>query len=207
MLVIRLENEKDYREVENVTREAFWDKYKPGCDEHVVVNKIRKTNAFIKELDFVACDEDKIIGNIIYSKAKVINEDNEEFEVLCMGPISVLPSYQGKGIGSSLMKHSIEAAKILGYNAIIIFGNPKYYHRFGFENAEKYKIQTSWGVNFEEFMALELHKGSLDGITGKFYEDPVFKITTDELNEFEKQFPPKEKHFTKEQLDTKFINN
>jgi len=191
---IRLENENDFRNVENMIREAFWDLYKPGCDEHLLVHKIRKTDAFIKELDFVACDEEKIVGNIIYSKAKVINENNEEFEILCMGPLGVLPSYQGKGIGTLLMKHSIKVAKALGYNAIVIFGNPNYYHRFGFENAKKYNIQTSWGDNFEDFMVLELYEGSLEGISGKFYEDSVFKINTEELNIFEKQFPYKEKH-------------
>ncbi len=193
---IRLETENDFRYVENMTREVFWDLYKPGCDEHLVVHKIRKTNAFIKELDFVACDEDKVVGNIIYSKAKVINEDNDEFDVLCMGPLGVLPSYQGKGVGSILMKHSISAARTLGYNAIVIFGDPNYYHRFGFENAEKYNIQTSQGDNFDAFMALELYEGSLEEISGKFYADPVFEVDKDELNIFEKQFPHKKKHFS-----------
>ncbi|WP_432664438.1 N-acetyltransferase [Wukongibacter baidiensis] len=197
---IRLENKNDFRNVENMTREAFWDMYKPGCDEHLVVHKIRKTKAFIKELDFVACDEEKVVGNVIYSKAKVISENNDEFEVLCMGPLGVLPSYQGKGIGTLLMKHSITVAKALGYNAVIIFGNPNYYHRFGFENAKNHNILTSQGDNFEAFMALELYEGSLDGISGKFYADSVFEIDKDELNIFEKQFPNKEKHFSDKQL-------
>lgn len=197
---IRLENENDFRNVENIIREAFWDVYKPGCVEHLIVHKIRKVSAFIRELDFIACDGEVTIGNIIYSKARIINEDNEEFQVLCMGPLGVLPSYQGKGIGTLLMKHSINVARTLGYKAIIIFGNPNYYHRFGFENAEKYNIQTSWGANFEAFMVLELYKGSLKGISGKYYEDSVFEVDNEELNIFEKQFPYKEKHITDTQL-------
>jgi predicted N-acetyltransferase YhbS len=185
---IRLEEENDYRDVEYLTREAFWNVYKPGCDEHLIVHKIRKVPAFIKELCFIAFDDAKIIGNIIYSKAKVINGKNKEFEVLCMGPIGVLPSYQGQGIGSSLMNYSIEKAKQLGHKAIIIFGNQNYYHRFGFINAQKYGIQTSWGENFEEFMALELYEGGLNGISGKFYEDEVFRIEKGELEIFEKIF-------------------
>lgn len=199
-ITIRLENETDFRDVENMTREAFWNVYKPGCDEHLVINKIRKADAFIKELDFVACDNEIIVGNIIYSKAKVINEKNHQFEILCMGPLGVLPSYQGKGIGSLLMKHSIGIAKALGYNGVVIFGNPNYYHNFGFENAKKYKIQTSWGDNFEEFMALELYEDSLKGISGKFYESSAFEIGKEELDIFEKQFPYKEKHITDTQL-------
>ncbi len=192
---IRLENTNDFKAVENITREAFWDLYKPGCDEHLLVHNLRKTDAFIGELDFVACDDEKIVGSIVYSKAKVVNENSEEFEVLCMGPLSVTPSYQGMGIGSLLMEHSINVAKTLGYNAIVIFGYANYYHSFGFENAGKYAIQTSWGVNFEDFMALELYENSLKGISGKFYEDPVFKVDNDELADFDKQFPFKEKHY------------
>lgn len=196
---IRLENENDYRNVENMTREAFWDVYKPGCDEHLMVHNIRKSDAFIQELDFVACDEVAVVGNVIYTKAKVINENNEEFEILCMGPLGVLPSYQGKGIGTLLMKHSINVARTLGYNGIAIFGNPNYYHRFGFENAKKYNIQTSWGDNFEDFMALELYEGSLEGVSGKYYADSAFEIDNEELDTFEKHFPYKEKHFADKQ--------
>lgn len=192
---IRLENEKDFEHVENMTREAFWDVYNPGCVEHLLVHKIRTTKAFIKELDFVACDEDIVVGNIIYTKARVINEEGHEFEVLCMGPIGVLPHYQYNGIGSLLIKHSTKVCRKLGYNGVVIFGDPKYYHRFGFKNAEQYGISTSCGDNFEEFMALELYEGSLKGISGKYYEDPVFKINQEELDNFEKKFPYKEKNF------------
>ncbi len=193
---IRLENENDFRIVENLTREAFWDLYNPGCNEHLIVHKMRNVNAFIKELGFVACDGEKIVGNIMYTKSKVINENNEAFKILTMGPLGILPSYQGKGVGSQLMRHSIKVARALGYNAIVIFGDPNYYHRFGFENAKKYNIQTSLGDNFEEFMALELNEGSLEGISGKCYIDPVFETNEDELKAFEEQFPYKEKNFS-----------
>ena len=197
---IRLEEEKDYRKVEYMIREAFWNVYKPGCDEHLIVHNIRKVPAFIKELSFVACDNDKIVGSIIYSKAKVKNDDNKEFEVLCMGPIGVLPSYQKQGIGSLLINYSIEKAKQLGYKAVIIFGNPKYYHRFGFKNAKEYNIQTSSGENFEAFMALELCYGGLNDISGRFYADEVFEAGKEELEIFEKEFPYKERLVT----DTQF---
>ncbi|PKM49090.1 MAG: GNAT family N-acetyltransferase [Firmicutes bacterium HGW-Firmicutes-7] len=199
-IVIRLEIADDYREVETLTREAFWDIYKPGCAEHLLIHKLRKVPAFIPELDFIACDKDKIIGNIVYSEAKVVNKSNEEFAVLCMGPLGLLPLYQGKGIGSLLMKHSITKARELGYRAIVIFGNPDYYHRFGFVNSKRYDIQTAQGDNFDAFMTLELNDNSLNGINGKYFEDPVFKIEIGEVDEFEKGFPYREKHVT----DTQF---
>ena len=117
-----------------------------------------------------------------------------------MAPLGVLPSYQGKGIGTLLMNHSIKITKELGYKGIVIFGNPKYYHRCGFKNARNYNIQTSSGENFEEFMALELYNGSLKGVSGKFYFSQAFEVTEEELNEFEKRFPYKEKLVADTQL-------
>jgi len=199
-IIIRSERESDYREVENLVREAFWDLYKPGCDEHLILHKMRNISDFVPELDFVACDGEIIAGNIVYTKAKIVDEDRKEAEVLCMGPLAILPSYQKLGIGSLLMKESIAKAKELGYSAIVIFGNPDYYHRFGFKNAKEYNVQTSDGDNLDAFMVLELQKGGLISITGKFYESPVFKVTDEELELFEKEFPYKEKHIT----DTQF---
>jgi predicted N-acetyltransferase YhbS len=199
-ITIRLEKSEDYKETENLTREAFWDIYKPGCNEHLILHKIRDIQDFIKELDFVVCDNDKIVGNIIYSKANIINDKNQKFTVLCMGPFSVLPSHQKKGIGSLLLKYSIEKAKSLGYKGVIIFGNPGYYHKFGFKNAEEYGIQTSTGENFDAFMALELYENGLKGIKGKLYDNPVSSPKDEELKKFEKEFPYREKHITDTQL-------
>ena len=199
-LQIRLETQSDFKETETLTREAFLDLYKPGCDEHLIVHKIRNVAAFVSGLGFVATSDNKIIGNIIYSKAKVINDHNIKHEVLCMGPLSVLPSYQKKGIGSKLIEYSIDEARDMGFKGVIIFGNPNYYNRFGYCNALKYKIKTSDGHNFDAFMALELYENSLKGIEGKFYPDSVFIIDNKELEEFEKEFPYKEKHVTDTQL-------
>ncbi len=192
-ITIRRENENDYAEVENLTREAFWNMYRPGCVEHLIVNKLRKVLAFIYELDLVAISDDRIVGHIIYSKAKVVDKDGMEYDVICFGPISVLPPYQNRGIGSALIERTISIAKDLGYKGIIIYGDPDYYHRFGFKNAGRFGITTAEGANFEAFMALEVYKGSLKGVTGKFQEDQVYKVDEVEVEEFEKRFPYKEK--------------
>jgi predicted N-acetyltransferase YhbS len=199
-ITIRNESPEDYRATEILVREAFWDVYKPGCDEHFLLHNLRKSPAFVKELDLLACDNDKIIGSIAYSKAKIINDQKAEFTVLCMGPLAVLPEYQKKGIGSLLINISLEKAKSLDYNGVIIFGNPAYYRRFGFKNAKEFNIQTSEGKNLEPFMALELSENSLNSIEGKFFEDTVFKINEEELELFEKDFPFKEKHETDTQI-------
>jgi len=196
---IRNEIENDYSETENITREAFWDVYKPGCNEHLVLHNLRLSTAFIPELDFVACDNGKVIGNIVYSKA-VVTDGNKKTDVLCMGPLCVLPEYQKKGIGSLLLKTSIKKATSLGFRAVIIFGNPAYYHRFGFASAEAFGIKTKEGLNFDAFMALELFKGALEGINGSFFEDKAFEVKEEELEKFESRYPHKEKHVREGQL-------
>ena len=91
---LRLEEEKDYRQVEEVTREAFWNVYAPGCDDHLLVHKLRENPQFIKALDYVATHDDKIVGHIIYVESKIIANDGTEHKTAAFGPISVLPEYQ-----------------------------------------------------------------------------------------------------------------
>lgn len=189
---LRLEKPADYRLVEELTREAFWGMNHPSCDEHLLVHKLREVPAFVPELDFVAEVDRKIVGNIMYSKAKVIDETGAEHKVLTFGPISVLPEHQSQGIGKALLRHTISEARRLGYRAILFFGHPDYYPKVGFRRAEEFNITTASGKNFDAFMAMPLYDGALDGITGRFYEDPVFEIDAKEAAEFDKGFPHKE---------------
>ena len=103
---IRLEEEKDYFEVENLTREAFWNVYRPGCFEHLIVNKIRKDKCFVKDLDYVIEDDDKIVANIIYAKTRLKFDNGKEKETLLFGPVSILPEYQRKGYGSRIIEYT-----------------------------------------------------------------------------------------------------
>jgi len=189
-VIIRPEKEKDYFTVENLTREAFWNfpERPPGCDEHYLVHILRKDAVFIKELDYVALVDGEIVGHIIYTKSKVINEQNIEYDTISFGPVSVLPSHQRKGIGSKLIRYTFKKAKKLGHLAVIIYGHPEYYPRFGFRDAQEYGITTPDGSNFPAFMVYELYKDALNGITGKFYESPLFHMNQDEVREFDKLF-------------------
>jgi len=191
-VLLRPEEEKDYNSVENLTREAFWNVYKPGCDEHLLIHNIRNKKEFIKELDYVAVFNDEIIGNIVYAKAKIIGI-NEEYDVITFGPISVLPAYQKKGIGKKLIEHTITKSKEMGFKAVIIYGNPKYYERFGFKNGKEYKITDMEGKYNDALMALELYPGALKNKNGKFFEGEAYKVDKKELKIFEKNFPYKEK--------------
>lgn len=190
-LEFRTTAKSEYYETENTTREAFWNLYKPGCDEHLVLHQLRLSGSYIEELDHVAIYNGKIIGHVISTRALIIESTNNQHQVLCVGPLSVLPLFQSKGVGSQLLNYSIAEARKQGYCGMILFGNPNYYHRFGFVNAQKYGITTRDGKNFEPFMALELRTKGFDYIKGKFFEDDAFITNENELEVFEKKFSEK----------------
>jgi len=199
-IVIRKTIEKDFFNTENITRETFWNLYKPGCEEHLVLHNLRNSTSYINELDLTAFLEDQIIGHIITTKAKILDSLNNEYEILYVGPLSVLPKFQKKGIGSKLMNYTISESKKLGFRGMILFGNPDYYHRFGFKNAKEYSITTKDGQNFDAFMAMELRDNGLINVNGRFFGDDAFEIQPENLFEFEKKFPYKEKRKTETQF-------
>ena len=127
MITIRNEKEADYRVVEEITRKAFWNLYAPGCNEHYLVHIMRSHKDFLPELDFVIEVDGQIIGNIMYTKAKLVDESGEEKEILTFGPVCILPEYQRKGSGKKLIEYSFEKAAALGYDVIVIFGHPGNY--------------------------------------------------------------------------------
>ncbi|PKM95634.1 MAG: GNAT family N-acetyltransferase [Firmicutes bacterium HGW-Firmicutes-1] len=191
-VVLRYETVSDYSTVEELTREAFWNHHVPGCDEHYLLHIIRKADSFIRELDIVAEVNGKIVGNIVYTKAKIVDDNGDYHNVISFGPISVLPAFQGKGIGSILIEHTKTVARELGYTAILIYGDPDYYSRFGFTAAENYKIGTSDNMYAVPLQALELYPGALSNISGRFLEDEIYDIDEVEAKEFDKGFLPKE---------------
>ena len=136
-LIIRNEKKNDYRTVEEIVREAFWNLYVPGCNEHFVLHNLRNSSDFIPELDFIAEKEGQIVGQIVYSRGVIKYIKGLEKEVISFGPVSVLPAFQKKGIGTALISHTINLAREMGFLAICIYGDPRYYSRFGFRCAAK----------------------------------------------------------------------
>lgn len=203
-IVIRQEKENEYFIVENVIRTAFWNVYKPGCDEHHMLHQLRQSKDFIPELDLVAEFDGKIVGNIICSRCCVVddvtNTENSK-DVIAIGPIGVLPEYQKRGVGSLLIEAVKEIAGQIGVSGIVLYGDPRYYHRFGFVNAVKYHISTPQNTNFDEFMALELSLGSLQNVRGRCYESNAFEIDANCLIEFEKRFTVKKEDAKESDFD------
>jgi len=190
-ILLRNEREADFDAVELLTREAFWNRYVPGCNEHYLLHVMRHADSFIKELDFVAELNGLIVGNIVYTKAKLVEDSGKSHDVLSFGPLSVLPDFQGKGIGGMLITHTTALAKALGYKAIFIYGDPDYYCRFGFVAAKTYGIGTSDNMYAAALQALELVPGALSNISGRFFEDAVYDVDEAAAKVFDAGFPPK----------------
>ncbi len=195
-VILRNETEKDYFTVESLTREAFWNVYKPGCDEHLLVHNMRSLPCFMKELDIVAEVDGKIVGSILYSKSKLTDLNGKENELIAFGPISVHPDFQNKRVGSSLIYHTFQIAEQMGYTSVFITGNPDYYGRFGFETASNFGIHLK-GVPIDDkadfFMVKRLNPSALNGISGMFEFDSCYDVDQIQLDTFDKQFPPKGK--------------
>jgi predicted N-acetyltransferase YhbS/RimJ/RimL family protein N-acetyltransferase len=193
-IIIRLETPADHYAVEEMTRDAFWQFWDEGfviCNEHLLVPKLRSCSGFVPELNFVAEIDNRIAGHIIFSRSRV-----ENHEMLTFGPLTVSPEFQCKGTGKALMRHAFHEAKLLGFRAVIIYGNPDYYPRFsGFRRAAEFGITTPDGSVFDALLVYPLYDGALDGISGKYYIDEVYEdLTQEEALEFDKKFPPKKPH-------------
>jgi len=189
-MILRIENKADWKTVEQITYRAFRDSPPTGAEddgrEALLACKLRGCAAFVPELDYVAELDDKVVGNIMYTKSKVVNDDGGEWETLTFGPVSVLPKHQRQGIGGALIRKTLYAARELGFRAVLIYGHETYYPRFGFIPAAEFGITTDDGKNFPAFMALPLYNGALDGVHGRLICDEVYsnldKDESDKLN-------------------------
>lgn len=192
-LIIRNEQEKDFRAVEEVTREAFWNLYTPGCNEHYLVHTMRTAPDFIPELTFVAELDGKIAGSMFFTRSYVLDEKGIKHPTITFGPISVLPELHHQGIGAAMIEHAKQAAIAGGHHAILIYGYPGYYRRFGFHHAKEFGISDPYGKYPFAHLALELCKGALSKISGKAFEALVYDIDEEQALEYDAQFEPKEK--------------
>lgn len=198
-ITIRREEPGDHRVVEEITRDAFWNLYVPGANEHYLVHTLRQAAGFVPELDFVAEVDGEVVGNIVYCRARIVDDAGVEHEVVTFGPVSVAPERQREGIGSALIRHSLDAARAMGFRAVLIFGDPAYYRRFGFVNAKDFGVANPEGTFMRAHMALPLFPGALDGVRGRCFEDEAYNVPDGAWDEFDRSFPAREKGFVESQ--------
>lgn len=165
MINIRVEQELDYKIVEDVIENAFLNAELTDNQEHNLVNRLRKSSEFIPELSLVAEIDNKIVGHILFTKIN-IESNKESFESLALAPLSVLLDYQNEGVGKALMNYGLEVAKNLGYESVVVLGHENYYPKFGFKKASEFDIKPPFEVPDESFMALELNENGLKNVSG-----------------------------------------
>lgn len=191
---IRNEVPKDYREVEELTKKAFWNVNVPGCDEHYLAHILRGHADFITELDFVLTLDGKIIANIMYTRARLADETGAEKEIVTFGPLGVLPEYQRRGYGKKLLEHSLGKAAEMGFEAAVIFGNPENYVTSGFKSCRRYNVALAEGVYPVALLVKELREGALAGKSFIYKESSAYEYDREKAEEYDKTFEqmPKE---------------
>ena len=205
-MIIRQEKTIDYREVENLTREAFWNVYRPGCTEHYVLNQYRNNPDFIPELDLVMEEEGKIIGHVMFSKAEIVLEEGTVFPSWTFGPISIHPDYKRKGYGLKLLNYAIDKAKAMGIGLLQMEGNIDFYRHAGFDLACKLGIHYHDEPREAEvpyFLAQELIPGWLGGIEATYCPPKGYFVADEnpaDFEAYEATFPTKEKTLQPGQL-------
>ena len=209
-ITVRLETEGDYRAVEELTREAFWNVYKPGADEHYFVHVMRKHPDFIPELAFVLERDGKIIGNIMYTKAWLEDKAGERKEILSFGPFCIAPKYQRQGLGKILIEHSFNVARGMGYDVNINFGNPGNYVSRGFVSCKKKNVSFVRTGNYPTaLLVCELVPGALDGKEWMYIPSTAADCCddTDRVEAFDKTFVPAEKKWMPSQEEFYIYRN
>lgn len=195
-IIIRPETEADFRAVENLVREAFWNVYRPGCLEHYVIHVLRDDPAFVKELDFVMELDGKLIGQNIFVKTRIDADDGRTVEVLTMGPIGIAPERKRQGYGKKLLDYSLEKTKTLGFGAVLFEGNIGFYGKSGFDYARNFGIRyhdLEEGEDDSFFLCKELIPGYLKDVTGVYQTPQGYYVDPDDAEAFDAGFPPKEK--------------
>jgi predicted N-acetyltransferase YhbS len=190
---IRLETVYDYLKVEELTREAFWNLYAPGCDEHYLSHILREHKDFIKELDYVAEIDGNIIASIMYTKSFLFSEDLDRIQIVSFGPLCVHPEYQRKGIGTALIEKTKKIVEKMNIPAIIIYGDPHNYCKHGFKNGIDYQVSNMDGEYPLGLLVLELQPGFFGRKKWKVKQSDVFQFDHEEAVEFDKKFKEKEK--------------
>lgn len=195
-IIIRLEKESEYREVENLVRESFWNVYRPGCLEHYVLHQLRNNPAFVQKLDFVMMLDGHLIGQNMFMNAEITADDGRNIPIMTMGPICIAPELKRKGYGKILLEYSLQKAKELGCGALCFEGNIDFYGKSGFKHASEFGIRYHGledGEDASFFLCKELIPGYLDGITGEYTTPEGYLVDDKEAEEFDKEFPYKEK--------------
>lgn len=188
-LQIRTEQPSDRQRVEEITRRAFWNLYIPGCTEHYLVHIMRAHPDFIPELDLVAELDGQVVGNIMYTRNRLTDEHGAEKAILTFGPVSITPELQRRGYGRQLMEESFRRAAALGYDTVVIFGDPANYVSRGFKSCKRFSVCLPDGSFPAGMLVKELVPGALAGKKWVYRQSSVFEFDEQEALRFDASLP------------------
>ena len=195
-VIIRSEKKAEYRKVENLVRESFWNVYKPGCSEHYLLHVLRDDPAFVKELDFVMEKDGSLIGQNVFMRTVINSDDGRDIPVLTMGPICIASELKRRGYGKMLLDYSLEKAAEMEFGAVLFEGNIDFYGKSGFDYARRFGIRyhdLPEDADDSFFVCKELKPGYLDEVTGVYQTPQGYYVDDADVDEFDKEFPPKQK--------------
>lgn len=193
---IRLERKEEYREVEELVRDSFWNVYRPGCLEHYVLHTLRDDPAFVPELDLIMEKEGRLIGQNVFVRTSIKADDGRDIPIMTMGPICITPELRGRFYGKALLDYSLELAARMGCGAVCFECNIGFYGQSGFTYASEYGIRYHGlpdGEDSSFFLCRELVPGYLYGVTGEYATPHAYLVNETEAEAFDKTFEPKEK--------------
>ena len=195
-IVIRREEEKDRRAVEELVRASFWNVYRPGCLEHYVLHLLRGDPAFVPELDLMMEKDGELIGQNMFLRAVIKADGGRDVPIMTMGPICIAPAYKRQGYGKLLLDESLTRAAELGCGALCFEGNIDFYGKSGFDYASRFGIRyhdLPEGEDASFFLCRELIPGYLDGVTGEYTPPSGYFVSEEAAEEFDRTFPHKVK--------------
>ena len=171
-ITVRQETNYDFNEVFELNHIAF------GQDsEAKLVDALRNNpTVFVPELSLVATIDNRIVGHILFTKIKVVDDKQNEFDSLALAPMAVKPDIQKKGIGGQLIRAGLKKAKELNFKSVIVLGHRHYYPKFGFVPTNKWNIKSPFDVPTEAFMGIELIEDGLKYVNGTVKYPKEFEI-------------------------------
>lgn len=196
-MVIRGERREEYRQVEELVRESFWDVYRPGCWEHYVLHVLREQADYVPELALVAEKDGELIGQIAFVRTTLTADDGRRIPLMTMGPLCIAPAYKRQGYGKKLLEEALRRAAALGCGALCFEGDIAFYGKSGFTYASSFGLRYHGlpeGADSSFFLCKELIPGYLTGVTGEYATPAAYLVEEKDVEAFDADFPPKEKH-------------
>lgn len=206
-ITLRPATDADHAAVVELTRRAFWNVHRPGCDEHYLVHVLRGHPDCRADLSWVAEVGGRIAGHILYTRSRLVADDGEVLDTLTFGPLSVLPELQRRGVGKALMAHTIALAAAEGCPAIVIFANPGNYVGSGFRGCKAHRVGIPGGRHPAALLVRALRPAALAGRAWTFHDSAAFQLDPREAAAFDAKFPPLEKSWRASQEEFEILSH